>query len=292
LPIAALNESHGLNVTGVSEIAARILNDGLHRLITERRFPAANVYGSSTSVMWSLHGQQNALAPGGQPRWLRRRTSPELIDFALQLQDFSGESFDSTKIEPLALESLALSQGLIYVFDPVLENQGITSWNYFDAVLREMATRVRNQGRMEGNKLPHHVAVLVNKFDDPGFFNAAVEHGWVNQEQSGARMPYVSLEQGPAFFDWVCSTRYGQTTDLIRNTLRTFFHADRVEYFASSGIGFKLNPHGVFDFRDYANVETRDGELCIRSRVRPANVIEPLIRLERRIRQSRTRLRR
>jgi hypothetical protein len=131
----------------------------------------------------------------------------------------------------------------------------------------------------------------VNKFDDPGFFSAAVEHRWVNQEQSGARMPFVSLEQGPAFFDWVCSTRYGQTTELIRNTLRAFFHADRVEYFASSGIGFKLNPHGEFDFRDYANVEIRDGVPCIRSLVRPLNVLEPLIRLERRIRQSRTRSR-
>jgi len=100
-------------------------------------------------------------------------------------------------------------------------------------------------------------------------------------------MPYLPDGHGEAFFDWVCRARQGQSAELVRNALRNFFHADHIEYFACSAVGFKLNPEGVFDYGDYSNVEQRDGRPHIRSLVRPINVLEPLVGLERRIRAGR-----
>ena len=109
----------------------------------------------------------------------------------------------------------------------------------------------------------------------------------MSQEQTGARMPYIPEGHGEAFFDWVCRGRQGQSAELVRDALHNFFHFDRVEYFACSAVGFKLNPQGVFDYGDYPNVELENGKPRIRSLVRPINVLEPLVRLEGRIRGAR-----
>ena len=293
LPIAAIQgagRSSGWIVTGVNDSSTSVLTEGVNMLINSRRFPNPTDPNSRDTIMWSFQGH-DAVDPREPQRWsarLRRPSGPQPIEFALQLQDFSGENFRYDMVSPQIVESLALSNGLLFLFDPVFEGHtNLQSFNYFYGALQQVAARVRNENRMDRGRLPHHVSVLVTKFDDPGFFSAAVNAGWVHQEQAGARMPYVPLEHGPAFFDWVSTARHGGTASLVRDALRSFFHVDRIEYFASSAIGFRLNPHGVFDYGDYANVEIRDGQPGIKSLARPMNVLEPLIRLERRIRRSR-----
>lgn len=292
LPIAAMqaaSASRSWIISGFDEVATKILTDGVNRLVNERRFPPGHT--QIEPIMWTFQGIDGGAAhSGSSSRWSRllQGRSSTTVDFALELQDVPGEFFRNGQVDPRVVENLALSDGLLYVFDPVLEShEDLRSFHFFYSVLQQVTTRVRNEGRMERGRLPHHVAVLVTKFDDPSFFEAAVREGWVSQEQTGARMPYIPEGHGEAFFDWVCRVRQGESAELVRDALRNFFHADRVEYFACSAVGFKLNPQGVFDYGDYANVEMQNGGPRLRSLPRPINVLEPLVRLERRIRGAR-----
>jgi hypothetical protein len=286
LPIAAMQGSQNSRpwvVSGVGRVASNILTDGVQRL-TQGRFPPAT--DSRDSFWWSFQGLDEAVDlddPGRRRR--RPRKAPQLVGFELELQDLPGEDYREGSINQAAVESLARSRGLVYLFDPVLgDHEELRSLVFFYAALQQITSHVRDRGGMERGRLPHHVSVLVTKFDDPAFFESARRANWVNQESTGARLPYVPIAQGSAFFDWVCEELQGGAATHVRNALRTSFHPERIEYFACSAIGFRLNPNGVFDHTDYVNVESVDGEPRIRSLVRPVNVLEPFVRLERRIR--------
>jgi hypothetical protein len=293
LPIAAMQASNGTsnwNISGIGEQATRLLTAGVATLASQRRFPPATE--SLQPIMWSFQGQDATLAEPAQRKILRRRSSakPETIDFALELQDVKGEWHRNDNVDPRVAENLAASQGIVYLFDPVYDrsSEDLKSFNFFFSVLQMVMSRVRDEGRVVEGRLPHHVAVLVTKFDDPAFFEHAVQAGWVNQENTHSQMPYVPLTQGQAFFDWVCAERQGGTATLVRDALNSFFHPERIEYFASSAVGFRLNANGVFDYNDYANVDINGGVPQIRSAVRPLNILEPVVRLERRIRRDAT----
>lgn len=289
LPIAARQPSQGSGrwvVSGAGPGAADILSEGV-RLLTDGRFPAPTE--SRSSVMYSVRGFHEAVSVGApRPRGRRRRRPPratELVDFQVELHDLPGEYYRDGNLDPTAVESLALSSGLVYLFDPVLSaHEDLRSFDFFYAALQHVTARVRDEGRMDRGRLPHHVSVLVTKFDDPVFFDPAVRAHWVNQGTTGARLPYVPIAQGSAFFDWVCNERQAGAATHLRDALRSYFHPDRIEYFACSAIGFRLNPNGIFDYSDYVNIENVNGEPRIRSLVRPVNVLEPFVGLERRIR--------
>lgn len=70
---------------------------------------------------------------------------------------------------------------------------------------------------------------------------------------------------------------------MVRDGLATFFHPDRITYYATSAIGYRLNPQHIFDYNNYANVEEVEGRPRICTSPEPINVLEPLIDLERRI---------
>jgi hypothetical protein len=150
-------------------------------------------------------------------------------------------------------------------------------------MLQAVYARVREAGRLVRNRLPHQVAVCVTKFDDPAFFDAAVRAGYVNQQPEGSRLPVVLPKHGRQFFDWVCRGYRGGTATMIADALQSFFHEDRVRYYATSAIGFRLNRQLIFDYNDYRNIEIFNGVPRIRTMPRPLNVLEPLIELERRI---------
>lgn len=294
IPIAAMqgaNNSSNWVVNGLGDVAAATLTEGVDRLTRERRFPPGTE--AVDPLTWSFMGEETGDAKGPElSRWWRPAArsagrSARRVDFALELQDVPGEYYRTGKVDPRVVDHLAHSQGLLYLFDPILGAAGDTeSFAFFYTTLQLVASRVRDEGRFHGNRLPHHVSVCVTKFDDPRFFQPAVMTGWVNQEQGGSRLPQIPVAQGPAFFEWMCTKFHGGSAPLIKDALLNFFHPDRIEYFASSAIGFRLNPNGVFDYSDYVNVEIVNGEPRIRSLPRPVNVLEPLIRLEHRIRRA------
>ncbi|MFF4353623.1 hypothetical protein [Streptomyces sp. NPDC001530] len=287
LPVAAMQQQrHGdanWVVGGLTQDANDFLVESVTQLTTQRTFPAATF--ATTGLSWSFTGEErglSALRPRGRD-----------VSFVLEIQDIKGEAFGTRttgRVDPAAVDHLARSQGLVYLFDPLLDaEEGTRSIDYFYATLNQISTRIRDEGRFHRSRLPHYVAVCVTKFDHPNVFRPSVEAQWVTQDQTGSRLPRVPAHLGSAYFDWICDDFRGNTARLVRDGLQNFFHHDRISYYASSAIGFRLNPQNIFDYRNYANVEIVEGVPRICTSPVPINVLDPLIDLERKIRGDRRR---
>lgn len=276
LPIAAMqharNERGNWVVSGVGNSAVDFLNGSVNQLTVERGFPGATV--GVQGMTWSFQGEV--------PRQLG---GIRQVGFELDIHDVSGESFRPEHPQHAAIvNQLADAEGLIYLFDPLLDGEPATqSVRFFHATLNALYSRVREQRGLLQGRLPHQVAVCVAKFDDPELFRPSVEAGWVTQDDVGARLPQVPEHLSAGYFAWLCDTFRGSTTRLVRDALNTNFHPDRISYHAISAIGFRLNEAGIFDYRSYANVELVDGQPRIATVPQPLNVLDPVIALERRI---------
>ncbi|MFE1833192.1 hypothetical protein [Streptomyces sviceus] len=284
LPIAAMqyqrHEEGNWLIGGMTAESSEFLNSSVTNLTIERRFPPATA--ALDSMSWSFNGQE----PG---TGLMRRRLRE-AGFVLEIQDAPGEAFQPRNpMHARVLDQLARAQGLIYLFDPLGDAQTDThSLTFFFSTLNELNNRIRNAGGHDRGRLPHHVSVCIAKFDHPEIFQPAVEAGWVTQDTVGAQLPRVPSHLADGYFQWLCNDYRGATARLVRDGLAAYFHPERVKYYATSAIGFRLNPQHVFDYRNYANVEIVNGEPRICTSPEPINVLEPLTDLERRMRASGT----
>ncbi|MQY14932.1 hypothetical protein SRB5_51080 [Streptomyces sp. RB5] len=284
MPIAAVQQGQRGRVnwviSGLDHSSREFLNDSVDQMVTERQFPQAT--RAQRDIRWAFTGEEPAT---------RAFRSPRQINFALEVLDLPGEAFNprsnqvSEELHEQAVAHLAGCDGLIYLFDPLLDaNQQTESIRYFYGMANQMTARVRDEGRLHRGRLPHYIAVCITKFDHPHVFEPALQARWVTQEGTGA-IPYVPEHLAEGFFNWICDTFRGASARLVRDALHTFFHADRMSFHASSAIGFRLNPYNQWDYRSYANVEpVGDGERICSSPPMPINVIEPLVVLEERLR--------
>ncbi|WP_406014390.1 hypothetical protein OG520_22510 [Streptomyces sp. NBC_00984] len=283
VPIAAMQQSRhghaGWAVSGMNQQSTEFLTSGVTQLESDRVFPEASV--GQQHLAWSFQGEE---PPSGV---LRRRRE---VGFVLEVQDVAGEAYGKNSehaLRPRVLDQLARSQGLVYLFDPLLGGLPATrGLDFFYSMLTELNTRVRDEGKLHRNRLPHHVSVCVTKFDHPEVFRPAVEAGWVTQDSEGSRLPRVPAEQAARYFQWMCDEFQGSSARLVRDGLGAFFRPERISYYVSSAIGFRLNPQHVFDYRNYHNVEIVGGAPRICTSPVPINVLEPLTDLERRIRST------
>ncbi|MEU9077710.1 hypothetical protein ACFYUY_07995 [Kitasatospora sp. NPDC004745] len=284
LPIAALQHArHGKGrwvISGMTPEAGDFLNRGVRLLAVDRGFPGATT--GAQGMSWAFQGEEPRMIGGTRQ-----------VGFVLDIHDVSGEYFRPEHPQHAAIvDRLANSSGLIYLFDPLLDRErGTQSLEFFYATLNAITSRVRDRRGMAGGRLPHHVAVCVAKFDDPELFRPSVDARWVTQDGVGARIPRVPAEQAAGYFAWICDTFRGSTATLVRDALHTYFHPNRITYYATSAIGFRLNPDGIFDYRFFANVQDVNGQPQIATSPNPINVLEPLVDLERRIRTRRVKLR-
>ncbi|MEV6926131.1 hypothetical protein AB0M46_16765 [Dactylosporangium sp. NPDC051485] len=289
LPLAAMQGRHGTwVVAGTNEVAAQFLNASVSQLAGDRHFPASTT--SMDGISWTFHGTP---PPGGfnsilRSIGVRRQTD---VSFTLDLYDPPGQYYRSNNVDPEALDHLANSNGLIYLVDPVMEGKrdGDDSFQYFYGALQLLTARMAAEGRLVKGRLPHAIAVCVTKFDDENFFRRLVtQTDLVTQDSDGHRLPRVPQERSQEFFDWVCARVLGGSAGMVQEGLRAHFLPDRIQYFATSSVGFRLNHNQIFDFRDFSNVVQRAGQRDeVRDRPRPINVLEPLIFLEQRIRAGR-----
>lgn len=297
LPLAVLSapdENGSWTISGATDEASEFLLEMTQLLDHEKRFPQSSQLGMPLS--WYIAGEPRprpaqrrgwGLLPGD-----RRTGDQSEIEFVLDLQDMPGGWFvldrkQDEEIKETVLNKLADADGLLYLFDPVRDvtkeedEQG--NFRYFQSVLEHLMTRLRRDGKLVRNRLPHHVAVCVTKFDHPALFNAALKSDWASTHPV-TNQPYIPDRDASKFFGWLCEQTAGSGADRVRRALEQYFLADRVAYFVCSAIGFRLDEHGAFDPSDYANVVTVDNEPRIRDRVRPINILEPVVALERRIR--------
>jgi hypothetical protein len=267
------------------------LKDSYLRLYERREFPAATL--ASSSLSWEVIGGRGAA--GGAPRPRRAREADRAVRFTLEVQDLPGGYFrgdsppaawqDPERIE--MLDHLATCQGLVYLFDPVRELQAGDSFRYLGDTLDHLVKRVHQRTGSPDPRLPHHLAVCVTKFDDPRIFEPAVGEGWITWDTDGTGLPGVRAERTEAFFAWLCDERAGGSARIIRKLIRQYFHHSRVAYFVSSSIGFRVGAGGAVSPDDYSNVEVGPGgRPRLRGDVRPINVLEPFIWLERSIRRA------
>ena len=110
-------------------------------------------------------------------------------------------------------------------------------------------------------------------------------------------MPRVRDTDAEQFFDELCTGKFWSRRDergqqsarFVRDKLRQVFRRENIRYFVTSSIGFWMEPpteneaSDSFNLDDFENVHDRDQEPSIRGKVRPINVLEPLISLQQRI---------
>ncbi|ONH37762.1 MULTISPECIES: hypothetical protein [Protofrankia] len=322
LQIAIVNQSNddGWLITGVDDAASDFLSTSTSHMNRDRIFPNATSANDVHELRWRFVRPTR----GGTGRtWWRRpghATSGQAV-FEVQLLDVSGDMFASTRTPndlagPAAslfaededeldifdepgpkfdtadpqnqtkglLDHLATCDGIVYLFDPFRERD---SYEYFQRTLEQLARRSYETGRLRDGRLPHHLAVCVTKFDDPAVFRKAHNYGVVLTGDDRAMTPTVPDDLAGEFFRKLCSGPNGASSLLVMRSIEQYFHTQRVNYFVSSAVGFYIGATGVFQRRDFTNVETTpDGDLRIRGQVTPINVLEPFLWLEKQIRQS------
>jgi hypothetical protein len=285
----------------------RMMTDFSHRLVQTRQFPEPTELGAISSLRWEFLG--DLTGSRFVPRRRLGRRVPTEARFVLDLIDVSGEAFGHApadrNVPPHvvdgALDHLAQSQGLIYLFDPIAERHERTATDYLDRTLTQLAGKIRREEahRMVGPHLPHYISVCVTKFDHPRLFQQARRAGLVNYGLDG--MPRVLNEHAEAFFNALCNGDFWDERDeqsyasaaWVRRQLQTYFRPDRIRYYVSSSIGFRTppgwdpaaskRPGWEFNPQDFANVHESNGVVRIRGPIHPINVLEPLVALHQRL---------
>jgi len=285
LPVAAMSGRTGtFTVDGTSDVAADYLQAAVQRLVVERRFPLPT--RATRPISWRFQGRMPV--DGLFARILAHRREP--VEFVLEVFDASGQTMQGDALDQQVMEILASSQGLIYLLDPLFDPTTDVSFNHFFGAVNRMRTQLQLTGQLQPNgRLPHHLAVCVTKFDDELLFRRLVGTGLAVQDSDRERMPRVPDRRAREYFNWICDRVLGGGAQLVRNGIDANFAPERVRYFATSAIGFRLNRTGVFDFRDFRNVEMVGADSTLRDVARPINVMEPLIFLEQSIRHDRRR---
>ena len=182
--------------------------------------------------------------------------------FELDMIDVSGKAFGydvngeggSLEVTRTAIDHLAASDGLIYLFDPLGERDNGDSTNYVNRTIGELRHRYSGTG---GPHMPQHVSICVTKFDHPEVFQEARRLNLVWFGPDG--MPRVPDEYAEEFFNLLCtgkfwSEKYEQgdrSSWFVRNELRNAFGTEKIEYFVTSSIGFWRQPGWTGSVADF-----------------------------------------
>jgi hypothetical protein len=205
------------------------------------------------------------------------------VDVVLEIADASGELSSAERSDQADREQLisaiARSSGLVYLFDPLGSN-GRANFTFLMNVLAEVAERTA-AGRHAGGSLPHHVAVCVSKFDEISVLRSALALQMIGIDpQDRFRLPRVPNSDAREFLLRLSGMTGLEDTELIVRTLESFFDRDRVKYFASSAIGFYVNPQtDSFNPEDLVNVLPDQSRHTaeIRGSIHPINIMEPIL---------------
>jgi hypothetical protein len=178
---------------------------------------------------------------------------------------------------------LAKCHGVLLLIDPLRERKTGDAHEYFHGTLLRMAQRAM-PGVPPGERLGHHVAVCVTKFDDPDVYCFARDSGYRFHHSADPHMfPRVSDPDAERFLHELCRGYRKSDIELVTSSLGKYFYPERVRYFITSAVGFYADNDGQFQDEDYQNVvpyqEGPDQEATyrIRGAIHPINVVEPLL---------------
>lgn len=278
-------------MTAADPASLNFLVDREQELVAGRKFPEAT--SADTHLQWQIDGTLPATP--GRRGLLRRGRTPEPVSFSLDVEDQPGGRFllDPNSPFPMSeqgVERLAHADALVFLFDPMREigraKDVNSNWLYFNKLIQTLKMRLWHRGRLVNGRLPHHVAVCVTKFDNPAVFLPAFRARLIDVDEDGT--PRVPGDRAEEYFTWICEQIDRQSVDASTEQFRHLLHTElldgHVHYFGTSSVGFWTEPGGRFNIDDFQNFERVDGEWRLRGRIRPVNVLEPLIEIERMIR--------
>lgn len=194
------------------------------------------------------------------------------MNFTLHVRDYPGGDFLSTDYEDELWQYLSDCHGLIYLFDPELEETEYPNYEYIQQSADYVMQLMTKRNQIENNRLPHYLAVCITKFDEPGIFSKLQASKLIRLDLPGMEgIPYV--RDAKEVFNMLADR-------LTIRTIERYFQPNRIRYFMTSSIGFYTDESGTIDAVDCCNVlDTPDGKL-IRGEVTPINVFTPLIWIE------------
>lgn len=287
--------SSDVRIRGNNGASTDFLIRNTHTLNQERRFPIPTI--ARQPLSWTIQ----MLVPNRAPRRFLR-SAPRMVpfDFKVDIQDAGGfehrpllkEDEDRLDIDGGGdgdaapgdgiAAYFATCHGLLLLIDPINELKTGDAYNFFFGTLLRLA---EEQPVPAGQRLPHYVAVCVTKFDDPAVYEFGRDHGMISyRDDDPAMQPRIHPDETEAFITELFRGVLKSDVTLLVSQLQQYFYADHIKFFVSSAVGFHIGPHGMFDVRDYKNVDIdEDGEPIIRGAIRPINVAEPLLWLGERI---------
>ena len=282
----ALNRKYGgWSVAGADEASEMALIMETARLSSARTFPdatqAIDRYG------WVLNGWTR----GSRRRRFRAEQHRVPVRIRLDLTDVSGEIAHYDKVgysmRRELIESLMRSRGIIYIFDPTREYTRGDIFDFTFGPLVQLARQAAEGSSFSGIRLPHYVAVCIAKSDDLRVFATAEALNLLAVDPADPYgFPRVNSNDARKLLREICSVSGSGNAEMALNALEQYFLPGRIKYFATSAIGFYINPrNGRFDRDDLQNYIPGDheGAARIRGSVHPINVAEPLLWLSERI---------
>ncbi|GAB1823880.1 hypothetical protein [Herbidospora sp. RD11066] len=287
-----LAHGDGWKIAGSDEKATNYLIKMTTLLEGARSFPPPT--RQTEHYRWTLIGPEGRHRSGWR-RWLRPRYAPRI---PLEVIDAPGDHFldPDQDTDPEAhkelIDRLVDSRGIIFLYDPVRELTNGDSFMGLYAPLLQLTQRmITDPGlarRCKDGKLPHHVAICITKLDDQRVLRTAERIDVLDTDpDDDLEIPQVGGERAKELFQSLQQVSPG-AANLVLKLLESHFHEDRVEFFATSSIGFYVDPAKGFDRHDFVNVlpvedVSPDKRIRIRGQVRPINVIEPVIWLGQRM---------
>jgi hypothetical protein len=283
LNIALALEGGAWKMVGRDDASTALLTKLTDSLANDRKFPEGTV-GVDT-CRWLLTGSQQQVVRGGLFR--RKRTERVSQSVRLDLVDPAGGLYGtdvrtSDYARGVLLDNLQRSRGIIFIFDPIREFWEGDGFRFTVGVLNSLAQLMTESGQLGDGHLPHHIAICITKFDEVRVLQTAEKLELVTARRNDEfGFPRVEAAHAEELLRNLCQHSQSGNAGLMLDNLRQHFAPERIRYFATSAIGFHVDPaSGAYDPDDYQNLMPDPGdpmEMCIRGSVRPINVIDPVM---------------